>query len=224
MALVEEVTLWNNRPVIGNCPTSLCNNLIDYDDISCAGSGTNVLPNNEYVQNCGDPCPIHTAYDAHRYPVGHTSVNTHSVLAQPAPYLWGCHERIAIDTTFDKYAWCYGLSYGNDAYGGSLQTAGFMIYPNISNPKDRCSNAVYSLYGEFGKWGDDERINQTAFRSKVITYKMQDPITMRISYRSIKDENGNLIQSGFPGSSINPGEYESNCEEAVPSVICPECE
>jgi hypothetical protein len=218
MALVEEVNTWNDRPVIGNCPTSLCNNIIDYDDIACAGSGTNVSPNNEYIQNCGKPCPIHTAYDAHRFPVGHTSVHTHSVFAQPAPYLWGCHERIAIDTTFDKYLWCYGISYGDDAYGGNLQTAGFMIYPNINNPKDRCSNAVYSLYGEFGKWRSDNQTNQTAFRSKVITYKMQDPITMTISYRSKRNEHGNVVIAG------PPNEYESNCEEPVPSSICPECE
>lgn len=224
MALVEEVNTWNNRPVIGNCPTDLCNNLIDYNDPACAGSGTNVQPNNEYIQNCGSPCPIHTVYDAHRFPVGHTSVHTHSVYAQPAPYLWGCAQRIAIDTDADRYQWCYNFTYGADGYGGSLQSAGFMVYPNLSNPSDRCSQAEYSLYGEFGKWYNDETTNQTAFRSKAITYKMQEPITMTISYRTLKTDYDTLSLTSTPGL-LKPEAYDNTCnEDAVVNNTCPECQ
>ena len=54
----------------------------------------------------------------------------------------------------------------------------------IGSQKDKCHDgAIYSLYAEFGKWTNGaNRTNVPAMRVKAITYAMDGPISMKISY------------------------------------------
>lgn len=208
MALIEEANLLNDRPYIGNCSESQCDELINYSDSGCLQPGA-VMPNNQTMQNCGDPCPVFTVYDAHRFNIDHTESIAQSIYAGPSPWIRGCQERLPLDTETKKQFFCYNLG-PNVNRGGIMQTAGFINYPMINSSGDKCYNAEYSLYAEFGKWTDlGDYINVPALRVKAITYKMQDPITMTISYND-----------GQPVDYSNVCTNDSPCDAAALQEIC----
>jgi len=205
MALVEEASMYYNRTHQGFCSDALCDQLIDYNDPSCTDPNA-VIPGEYRVKTCGDPCPVFTVYDAHRYNIAGTNNLMHDINAQPTPYLVGCSERIPITDPAVASLFCYDF-YQQPENGGSAQTQGFTTWNMIGSSKDWCKSAEYSLYAEFGKWHDGGTQNDVRqMRIKSITYAMKDPITMTVAY------NDDTV----------PVEY-SGCSDLHLSGICEPC-
>ena len=180
MALVEESILHSNRPIPSPCSQQLCSQLINYSDTSCTQDINAVLPNNENIKNCGKPCPHFTVYDAHRFNIAHTSQMSENIYALPTPWLVGCSQRLPLDTEEKRMAFCYNAY--QVAHGGTMSTQGFAEWSMMNNGNDKCKDAIYSLYAEFGKWFRENSKNNPIMRAKSITYAMEGPITMKISY------------------------------------------
>jgi hypothetical protein len=180
MALIEENQQWNDMPHQGNCTTSECNNLIDYD-----GCFADISPNDPNVPDCSNfKCPVFTSYDAHRYNIAHTNIPNGTVLydvyASFPPYMMGCSERIDMNYTQAKF-YCYDIS--NIDSGGALEGKGFREYRHINSSRDRCSNAEYSNYFELGGYYTPNQKDLGVKRFKTISYSMgSGPIQMTISY------------------------------------------
>lgn len=181
MALVEEANIHSNRAYTGDCTKEQCDQYIDRNHISCNEPAA-YLPGNEDMKECGMPCPIFTVYDAHRFNVEHTSQMREDIYVTPSPWLLGCQERLPLNTEERTALYCYD-TYGIP-HGGQLSTQGFSNWDMIGSQKDKCHDgAIYSLYAEFGKWTNGaNRTNVPAMRVKAITYAMDGPISMKISY------------------------------------------
>lgn len=220
MALVEEnlmyfmrkppvgaaLELYAGQPIVSNCPSSVCGDIIgtcDKDEIYYPY----YTEFNEPCDEDGYYCDTFTAYDAHRYPIDHLGYPFMSdAFATPRPYVRGCSNIPPFRNDEERDRFCtYEQGGVNDP--NKFNTNGFGRWPMMSSSNDKCSSAEYSMYLEIAKYLD---LSQGPFvlatsRAKTITYKMQDPITMTISFNDTDHEDyidslacsGDILTSGI---------------------------
>ena len=190
MALVEEIDMTSQRktyrpyiPTIGNCSDDYCDQLIDAEECTILDTES-LRPDEESYADCNPNlgCNVFTVYDAHRFPISHINYQVvenaglgSSWYAKPRPYIQGCSRQHPIDNTNVEG---YTL---NHLYCNGPNTNGYVDLKVASNPSDKCADCEYSLYAEFGKFPGSDRVVGLV-RGKSITYKMKDPITMKISF------------------------------------------
>ena len=120
-------------------------------------------------------CNVFTVYDTHRFPiVGVYGAGTSATIGT-APGGWNANRR-------PKIQGCLGstIPVNGDWCAHGYQPRGFIdISEQLS--QDKCFSAEYSMFAEFAKYLDGTSL-LNVLRGKVITYKMKDPITMKISY------------------------------------------
>ena len=208
MALVEEavMTAQDNlipeKPIVGICDDKLCDSIINSDPLCgppAKGDLDGFRPDDESYRDCSDSgCNVFTVYDAHRYPITYSRYSIEEAYnlgtnpyASPRPYIQGCLEQYPISDVLQP-AWC-----------GSSNGQGFVDLKVASNPSDKCVDCEYSLFAEFSKIPSSNPAKpiQGIIRGKSITYKMQDPITMTISFND--DEHEEYLDSLTCPTGIN---------------------
>ncbi len=231
MALIEENLMYSMlgaainqspvQPLIGICPNSVCSDIIDINDPVCtANSAYNPSYPNE--EPCGGYCDTYTAFDAHRFPYDSTNGFISSAFVNTRPYVKGCFDKIPLDTQARRDTACWNTG---GATGGVLRTDGYVNWPMISNANDKCANAEYSMFLEIGKYLDPIEDDPGAppvvlpvSRAKTITYKMKDPISMRISFND-QDHSEYLGTLACPSGEYN----DMTLQEKVSYVACSGC-
>lgn len=230
MALIEENLMYSMDrsaldqspiiPIVGNCSSSVCSEIIDPNHPACNTFNAYNPLYPKFFQ-CGGYCDTYTAYDAHRYAYDHSQGIISSAFVNAPPYVLGCSNTLPLDTDNKKNAVCWL----GTAVGGIPRTEGYVNWPMMNNPTDKCYNAEYSMYLEIAKYlepfeddpGADPKVFGVA-RAKTITYKMKDPITMKISFNDSD-------HSDYLGTLVCPsGEFNTMTDEdKVKYVSCSGC-